>query len=40
MDTIIQSLNEDKKFTDYFEFKEVIGRGAFGTVMRAIDLKT
>jgi hypothetical protein len=40
MDTIIQNLNEDKKFNDNFEFKEVIGRGAFGTVLRAMDLKT
>lgn len=29
-----------KRYTDQFEMKELLGRGAFATVIRAIDRRT
>ncbi|CAD8171668.1 unnamed protein product [Paramecium octaurelia] len=32
--------DEMRKFTDYFQYKETIGQGAFGIVVRAVNLTT
>lgn len=32
--------DEMRKFSDYFQYKETVGQGAFGIVVRAVNLTT
>lgn len=40
LEEILNGTDSNRRFTDFFEFREILGKGAFGVVVSALNLTT
>ncbi|KAM3140914.1 hypothetical protein pb186bvf_006925 [Paramecium bursaria] len=40
LEEILNGTDSNRRFTDFFEFREILGKGAFGVVVQALNLTT